>query len=275
MDINKIIEEITMQVTTQINNKNLSDLKNTDSNTNIELAKYIDHTVLYADTTRSTIAKFCREAAEYGFASVCFNPTHVKYAASLLKGSNVKVCTVIGFPLGANTPLVKAVETRDAVANGAQEVDMVINIGAVKDGDFDLVEKDIKAVVDAAESRAVVKVIIETCLLTDEEKIKVCAIAKKTGAGFVKTSSGFSTGGATVEDVALMKSIAGPGMGVKASTGVRTQELALKMIRAGATRIGTGSGIRIVRGENSDGCTNCGNCKKPCPTGNAVVIKNC
>lgn len=213
-----------------------------------ELAKYIDHTVLYAYTTRDTIEKFCREAEEYGFTSVCFNPTHVKYAASLLAGTDVKVCTVIGFPLGASTSLVKAVETRDAIANGAQEVDMVINIGAVKDGDYDLVESDIKAVVDAAAGKALVKVIIETCLLTDEEKVKVCTIAKNAGANFVKTSSGFSTGGATAEDVALMKETVGPEIGVKASTGVRTQQLVLEMIEAGASRIGTGSGIKIVKG---------------------------
>jgi deoxyribose-phosphate aldolase len=215
---------------------------------NAGLAKYIDHTVLYPDTTRATIERFCREAVEYGFAAVCFNPTHVRLAAQLLKGTPVKVCTVIGFPLGATTPLVKAAEAREALTSGAQEVDMVINIGALKDGDYDLVAKDIRAVVDAAGGRALVKVIIETCLLTDEEKVRACRIAKDCGAQFVKTSSGFSKGGATVEDVALMKNTVGSGMGVKASTGVRTAELVVRMLEAGASRIGTGSGMNIIRG---------------------------
>lgn len=214
-----------------------------------DLAKYIDHTVLMPDTSRKTIEKFCREAIEYGFASVCFNPIHVKYAASLLEGSGVKVCTVIGFPLGANTPAVKAFEAREAVENGAVEVDMVINVGALKDRDLDLVERDIKSVVDAAGDQAIVKVILETCLLTDEEKVTACKLAKRAGAQFVKTSSGFSTGGATVEDIALMRKTVGDNIGVKASTKVRTQEIALAMINAGANRIGTGSGIKIVMGE--------------------------
>ncbi|QGQ94279.1 deoxyribose-phosphate aldolase [Paenibacillus psychroresistens] len=212
------------------------------------LGKYIDHTVLYAYTPRSTIEQFCKEAVEYGFAAVCFNPTHVKFAADLLKGTPVKVCTVIGFPLGASTSNVKAFETKDAIANGAQEVDMVINIGAVKDGDFELVEQDIRAVVDAAAGQALVKVIIETCLLSDEEKVRVCELGKRVGVDFVKTSSGFSTGGTTSEDVALMKETVGPAIGVKASTGVRTEELVLQMVKAGASRIGTGSGIQIVNG---------------------------
>lgn len=177
-------------------------------NYDISYAKYCDHTVLKADTTRKTVERFCNEAKEYGFASVCVNPNHVRYAAGLLKGSGVKTCCVIGFPLGANTTLVKAAETRDAIANGAEEVDMVINIGALKDQDFGLVYQDIKAVVDTA-GQAVVKVILETCLLTEKEKIKVCELAKKAGAHFVKTSSGFGSGGATVEDVCLMKKVVG------------------------------------------------------------------
>jgi deoxyribose-phosphate aldolase len=217
------------------------------------LAKYIDHTVLYADTSKKTIERFCREAVENGFASVCFNPVHVPLAASLLEGTPVKVCTVIGFPLGATTTRVKAFETSEAVAAGAREVDMVINVGALKDGDDELVEKDIKAVVDAAAGKALVKVIIETCLLTDEEKVRVCLIAKNMGAAFVKTSSGFSKSGATAEDVALMKKTVGPGMGVKASTGVRTAELVIKMLDAGASRIGTGSGLNIINHINPAG----------------------
>jgi deoxyribose-phosphate aldolase len=213
-----------------------------------DLSKYIDHTVLHADTTRETIKRFCSEAMEYDFVSVCINPTHIRYAVELLKGSNVKVCTVIGFPLGANTPEVKAFETGNAIANGAQEVDMVINIGAVKDGDYDLVARDIKAVIDAAAGKALVKVIIETCLLTNEEKVKVCSIAKEMGSDFVKTSTGFSKGGATIEDVALMKKVVGSEMGVKASTGIRTTEMVVQLFNAGAARFGTSSGIKIVTG---------------------------
>ncbi len=215
---------------------------------NADLARFIDHTVLYPDTTRATVERFCREAVEYGFAAVCFNPIHVGLAAGLLEGTPVKVCTVVGFPLGATTPSVKAFETREAVAAGAGEIDMVINIGALKDRDLGLVESDIRGVVEAAGGRALVKVIIETCLLTDEEKVIACRIAKRAGARFVKTSSGFGKGGATVEDVALMKKTVGPEMGVKASTGVRTAELVRRMLEAGASRIGTGSGMNIIRG---------------------------
>ena len=213
-----------------------------------EYAKYIDHTALQPDITEAAIEKLCREAVEYGFASVCCNPAYVKYAASLLKGTPVKVCTVIGFPLGAATTAVKAIETRDAISNGAQEVDMVIHIGAVKSGKYDLVENDIRAVVEAAQNKAPVKVIIETCLLTDEEKIKVCLISKKAGASFVKTSTGFSRAGATAEDVALMKKTVGPDMEVKASGGIKTFESLLQMVEAGATRIGTSAGLTIVNG---------------------------
>lgn len=222
------------------------------------LAATCDHTVLKPDTTKKTIEKFCQEAMEWGFASVCVNPTHVRYAASILRGSKVKVCTVIGFPLGANTPVVKAAEVRDAIANGAQEVDMVINIGAVKDGNYDLVARDIKAVVDAAAGQALTKVIIETCLLTEEEKIKVCLLAKDAGADYVKTSTGMSTGGATVEDIMLMRKTVGPEMGVKASTGVNNREIALDLIRAGATRLGTSKGIAIQTGIDPNAKTTCG-----------------
>lgn len=281
MEINELIETITQEVLKELGGKASSasvgskevlpngvDINN--------LAKTVDHTVLKPDTTTKTIEKFCKEAAEWGFASVCVNPTHVKLAANLLKGTEVKVCTVIGFPLGANTPFVKAAETRDAIANGAQEVDMVINIGALKDGNYDLVSNDIKAVVDAAGGKALVKVIIETCLLTDQEKMKVCLLAKSAGANFVKTSTGMSTGGATVEDIALMRKTVGPEMGVKASTGVNDREIALNLIRAGATRLGTSKGILIQTGRKPEeaNCVNCGNCKKGCPTGNAHVVKD-
>lgn len=212
----------------------------------------IDHTLLKAETTKEQIKVLCEEAKEYGFASVCVNPTWVKYAAELLQGSDVKVCTVIGFPLGANTPETKAFETKNAIENGATEVDMVINIGALKDGDDELVERDIKAVVEAAKGKALTKVIIETCLLTEEEKVRACELSVKAGADYVKTSTGFSTGGATVEDVALMRKTVGPNIGVKASGGVRNTEDAQKMIEAGATRIGASAGVSIVKGLTAD-----------------------
>ncbi|MHA2960123.1 deoxyribose-phosphate aldolase [Priestia megaterium] len=215
----------------------------------------IDHTLLKADATEEQITVLAQEAKEYSFASVCVNPTWVKKAAELLKDApEVKVCTVIGFPLGATTSAVKAFETTNAIENGADEVDMVINIGALKDKNYDLVQSDIQAVVDAAKGKALVKVIIETALLTDEEKAKVSELAVKAGADFVKTSTGFSTGGATVEDVALMRKMVGPDVGVKASGGVRGLEDAKAMIEAGATRIGASSGVSIAKGQlsNSD-----------------------
>jgi deoxyribose-phosphate aldolase len=213
----------------------------------MDYSKYIDHTVLKPETTKETVAKFCAEAKQYGFAAVCVSPSRVAYAKSLLAGSDVLVATVIGFPLGTSTPLVKAFECRDALANGADELDMVISIGAVKDKDYELVERDIRAVVEAADSAAV-KVIIETSALTDEEKVKVCEIAGRCGATFVKTSTGFGAGGATAADVALMKKAAGPGVQVKASTGVKTRADADALIAAGATRLGTSSGPAIVKG---------------------------
>lgn len=216
-----------------------------------DIARMIDHTLLKPEATAAQIEKLCNEAKEYGFASVCVNPWHVPLASKLLEGSPVKVCTVIGFPLGANTSTIKAIEAREAVGNGASEVDMVINIGALKAGDLSTVKKDIEAVVGAVEEGVIVKVIIETCLLTNEEKEQACRLAKEAGADFVKTSTGFSTGGATVEDVALMRRVVGESMGVKASGGVRDYETAVKMIEAGATRIGTSSGVTIVKGGNA------------------------
>ena len=210
-------------------------------------AAMIDHTLLKADATRDQIEKLCAEAKKYVFASVCVNPTWVKYSAELLAGTEVKVCTVIGFPLGASTSAVKAFETKDAIASGATEIDMVINIGALKNGEYDVVRDDIKAVVDAANG-TLVKVIIETCLLTDEEKVKACELSVEAGADFVKTSTGFSTGGATAEDIALMRKTVGPDLGVKASGGVRNLEDMKKMIENGATRIGASSGVAIMEG---------------------------
>jgi deoxyribose-phosphate aldolase len=212
------------------------------------LAGICDHTVLKPDTTISTIEKFCEEAITWGFASVCINPSHVKRVAALLKGSEIKVCTVIGFPLGATTSEVKAFEADQAITNGAHEVDMVINISALKDGNDELVLNDIKGVVEVAKGRALVKVIIETCLLNEQEKIRACELVKEAGADFVKTSTGMSSGGATVEDIKLMRSIVGDTMGVKASTGINNREIALAMVGAGATRLGTSKGILIQTG---------------------------
>jgi deoxyribose-phosphate aldolase len=210
------------------------------------LASYIDHTILKADAKVLDIEKLCKEAAEYKFASVCVNAANVKQAAELLNGTVVKVCTVVGFPLGATLSQVKAFEAEEAIKNGAQEVDMVINVGALKSGQFDIVEQDIKAVAAVCKNKALLKVIIETCLLTDEEKVAVCLLAKKAEADFVKTSTGFSTGGATVEDIKLMRKTVGADMGVKASGAVRDLETALKMIEAGATRIGASASVNIV-----------------------------
>lgn len=218
----------------------------------MKLNKYIDHTLLKPDASQEQIETLIEEAKKYDFASVCVNPTWVNFAAQALKATDVKVCTVIGFPLGANTPELKAFETSDAIQNGANEVDMVINIGALKSRNFDLVERDIRAVVEAAKG-TLVKVIIETCLLTDDEKVKACQIAQKAGADFVKTSTGFSTGGATVRGVALMRKTVGPDMGVKASGGARSYEDALAFIEAGATRIGASSGVAIMEGDVANG----------------------
>jgi deoxyribose-phosphate aldolase len=220
--------------------------------TKANLASLIDHTLLKADVTKEQIIQLCKEAKEHKFASVCVNPTWVKICAAELQDSPVKVCTVIGFPLGATTPDVKEFETKQAVANGASEVDMVINIGALKDGDNDLVERDILTVVEAAKDQAVVKVIIETALLNEEEKVRACIISQRAGADYVKTSTGFSTGGATISDVALMRKAVGPDLGVKASGGVRDREAVLELVEAGATRIGASSGVAIVTGEDTN-----------------------
>ncbi len=219
--------------------------------TDRNVARLIDHTLLKPDATEEDIRRLCEEARRYGFASVCVNPSYVPLAARLLEGSEVAVCTVIGFPLGATTPTTKAIETRDAIANGATEIDMVINVGALKSGNDDLVRRDIQAVVDAARGKALVKVILETALLSREEKIKACLLAKMAGADFVKTSTGFGPGGATVEDVALMREVVGPEMGVKASGGIRDLETAKAMVAAGATRIGASASVAIVRGESA------------------------
>ncbi len=210
-----------------------------------EIAKYIDHTLLKAVATTDQIKQLCTEAKNYNFASVCVNPYYVHLCKELLAETNVQVCTVIGFPLGANTSETKAFETKNAIANGATEIDMVINIGALKASDLDTVYEDIKSVVGAA-GGLLVKVIIETCYLTNEEKIRACKVASRAGANFVKTSTGFGSGGATIEDVKLMKSSIPINMQVKASGGIRTYEDAIRMIEAGASRIGTSAGVAII-----------------------------
>lgn len=217
----------------------------------MNVAKYIDHTLLKPDSTREQIDKILEEAKKYQFKSVCINPTHVSYASQQLLDTDVLVCTVIGFPLGATTTDVKVFETENAIKNGASEIDMVINIGALKDQRYDEVQKDIEGVIAAANGKTV-KVIIETVLLTDEEKVKACELAEKAGATFVKTSTGFAGGGATPEDVKLMKDTVGNRLEVKASGGVRSLEDFEKMIEAGATRIGASAGVQIIEGLDSN-----------------------
>jgi deoxyribose-phosphate aldolase len=217
------------------------------------LASLIDHTLLKPEASRDQVEQLCREAAQFCFASVCVNPVWVPLCAEVLRGSGVKVCTVIGFPSGAHAPDVKGYETRRAVEQGAEEVDMVINIGALKSKDYALVEQDIRSVVQAAGRDTVVKVILETSLLTREEKIMGASLAKAAGADFVKTSTGFAGGGATVEDVQLLREVVGPDVGVKASGGIRSKEDAEAMVEAGANRLGASAGIKIVRGESVSG----------------------
>lgn len=213
-----------------------------------KFAKMFDHTILKADATSQKVVQLCKEALENGFASVCVNSCYTALTAEQLKGSDVKTCVVVGFPLGAMSTRAKAFEAKDAAESGAQEIDMVINVGALKENNLQYVENDIKAVVDAVNEKAIVKVIIETCLLTDEEKVTVCKLAQKAGADFVKTSTGFSTGGATQADVSLMRRTVGDSMGVKASGGIRDYETAVAMIEAGASRLGTSATVKIVNG---------------------------
>lgn len=215
----------------------------------MKLNKYIDHTLLKPQGTVNDIIKLCEEAKKYQFMSVCVNPTNIEHAKMLLKDTDVLVCTVIGFPLGANTIETKVFETKDAISKGADEIDMVINIGRAKIHDYDYIEREIRAVVEAADGKTV-KVIIETCILTDEEKVNCCKAAVNAKASFVKTSTGFSTGGATIEDVRLMRQTVGEALGVKASGGVRTKKDVLAMIENGATRIGTSSGVSIMESED-------------------------
>lgn len=218
----------------------------------MDFAKMIDHTILKPDATKEEVKKLCEEAAEYGFCSVCVNSSFVYYCAQQLKNTDVKVCTVVGFPLGAMSTDGKVSETVAAIEDGAEEIDMVVHVGMIKSRDWDYVKQDVASVVEAAGGRAVVKVILETCLLTEEEIVTACQICKEAGAAFVKTSTGFSTGGASVKDVALMRKTVGLVMGVKASGGIRTLDKAKAMVAAGADRLGTSSGVAIVRAQREE-----------------------
>jgi deoxyribose-phosphate aldolase len=267
MEIEALVEQITNKIMEQLTNQQeLKDAKPAPSGkvsykegsastiiTGPSVARMIDHTLLKPEASKEQIVKLCEEAKQYKFATVCVNPYWVSTAAQELKGSGVGVTTVVGFPLGATSTFVKIAETRDAIANGATEIDMVINIGALKSGDFETVKKDIEGVVLAAKGHAPVKVIIETGLLEIEEKKKACILAKMAGADFVKTSTGFGPGCATPEDVKLMREAVGPDLGVKASACVRDLDTARKMIQAGATRIGASAGIAIVTGGQGTG----------------------
>lgn len=246
MDINEIIRQVTEEICSKYGAA--APASAPAGNNAADMAKYIDHTYLKPEASIMDIRRICDEAKKYHTASVCVNPSYIQYVAQQLEGSGVTPCCVIAFPLGACTPETKAFEASDAATKGAREIDMVINIGAVKSGDWQLVKRDIEGVVNAVRGRALVKVIIECCLLTDEEKVKACTVAKLAGAHFVKTSTGFSTGGATVEDVALMRGVVGDELGVKASGGIRSKEAAEAMIAAGASRIGASSSKKIIEG---------------------------
>lgn len=251
MELDKLIDRIADEVIKRLQTQNIGQVAGAAvaaPTNNNDIASIIDHTLLKPEATAADITKVCEEAKEYNFKSVCINTHYVPLVSKLLRGSGVDTCCVVGFPLGASTTRAKIDETYDALKNGANEIDMVINIGALKSGDWETVKKDIEGVVNAARGRALVKVILETSLLNDEEKIKACTIAKIARADFVKTSTGFNSGGATIEDIKLMRQTVGPNMGVKASGGVRDTQTARAMMAAGATRIGTSSGIGIVKG---------------------------
>jgi deoxyribose-phosphate aldolase len=259
MNKDELIDKITEQVMLKLNEKSaLKNIPNQEKQNILpipldELAKYIDHTLLKPDSTAEQFDQLCKEALMYKFKSVCVNSSWVSYVSKKLRGSNIIVCSVVGFPLGGMDSRSKAFETQNAIENGAKEIDMVINIGALKSGNLKLVEEDIRAVRRASRSNTILKVIFETNLLTEQEKILACEISKKAGADFVKTSTGFSGGGATVEDVILMRRIVGPNMGVKASGGIRDYNSALALIRAGANRLGCGASVAIMTGATSKG----------------------
>jgi len=256
MDRNEMIELITQKVLEKLKEGGAAESSSAGASqdaagSTVDIASYIDHTLLKPEASADQIKKLCEEAKEYKFYSVCINSSWVPLAAKLLRGTGVKVCAVVGFPLGAMDSRIKNYEARSAIENGASEIDMVLNIGALKAKDYKTVEEDIRWVLRGCRGTTVLKVIIETALLSEEDKIAACEIVKKSGAHFVKTSTGFSKAGATVEDVALMKRIVGPKVQVKAAGGVSSVEDALKMIRAGASRLGTSSGVKLVKGEKS------------------------
>ena len=247
MDINEIIRQVTEEICSKYGAQTQTPTAS-DGYTPADMAKYIDHTYLKPEASVNEIRKICDEAKKYHCASVCVNPSYIQYVAQQLEGSGVTPCCVIAFPFGTSTPEAKAFEASDAASKGAREIDMVINVGAIKSGDWLLVKRDIEGVVNAVKGRAKVKVIIEACLLTDEEKVKACTVAKLAGAAFVKTSTGYSTGGATVEDVRLMRETVGPEMGVKASGGIHSYEEAVAMLKAGASRLGASATLKIMEG---------------------------
>jgi len=276
MDINEIVKQVTEEVYRRLGEKPEAAAESSEYSP-AAMAKYIDHTILKPAASIEDVRKICDEAKKYKFASVCVNPSYIKFVAEVLSGSGVTPCCVVGFPLGASTPEAKANEAGDAAVNGAKEVDMVINVGAIKSNDWALVKRDVEGVVNATKGRAIVKVIIETCLLTDEEKVKACTVSKLAGAHFVKTSTGFSTGGATVADVKLMRQTVGESVGVKASGGIKDYKTALAMIQAGASRLGTSSGADIVMAKDTQAassCIHCGLCDKACPTGCVTITKS-
>ena len=261
MERNELIQQITKDVMQQLSKQPDTQEKSCCGNCagqqpaipSAELAQYIDHTLLKPDAVQADFDKLCDEAIKYQFKSVCVNSWRVAYVTKKLQRTGVAVCSVVGFPLGAMDMRAKAFETRQAIENGAKEIDMVINVDALKSGDLHTVEEDIRAVRRATTGTTILKVIIETCLLKDQEKVLACEIAKKAGADFVKTSTGFSSGGATVEDIVLMRRVVGPNLGVKASGGIRDYAKAAAMIQAGATRLGTSASVAIVTGASGSG----------------------
>lgn len=249
MEMEQLVNTITTEVLRHFEVANAA--KERKPGYNEDYGKYCDHTVLRAYTPQAIVKRFCDEAKQYKAAAVCVNPIHVPFVREQLAGTGIKTCTVIGFPLGANKPVIKAMEAAEAIKDGAEEVDMVINIGALRDNNLKLAFEDIKGVVEAAKGKAVVKVIIETCYLNTEEKIKACLLCKMAGADYVKTSTGFGTDGATEEDILLIRHVVGDSMKIKASTGINTREDADKMIRAGAIRLGTSRTPQIVADDNA------------------------
>jgi deoxyribose-phosphate aldolase len=251
MEVDRLIESITEEIFRRLQTEDGVTAYGRSTRIDENYGKYCDHTVLRAYTPQSIVKRFCDEAKQYKAAAVCINPIHVPFVREQLAGTGIKTCTVIGFPLGANKPVIKAIEAAEAIKDGAEEVDMVINIGALRDDNLQLVYEDIKGVVDAAKGKAEVKVIIETCYLNTEQKIKACIISKLAGADYVKTSTGFGTGGAKAEDIRLIKRVVGDSMKIKASTGIDTREDAKRMIEAGAIRLGTSRTPQIVTGDDN------------------------